>query len=159
MHTYIGIHTSGAMSAILPLCDGFVGITVSAKTKQVTETKKQRPNTGACANNTLHTSHALTHGKKKPTNEHTNAQNGQLRIDRFTVDDAVPANKIVVGPINQIVMKPYTGKEKPHPRRKRPPSLAPPLPPSLALPPPLPPSPPLGLSLSLPLSLPLFLPP
>ena len=40
------------------------------------------------SNNTLHTSHALTHGKKKPTNEHTNAQNGQLRIDRFTVDDA-----------------------------------------------------------------------
>jgi len=41
-------------------------------------------------------SHALTHDKNKPTNEHTNEQNGQRRNDRLTVEDAVAAPKIVV---------------------------------------------------------------
>jgi len=48
---------------------------------------------------TLNRSHALAHDKNKPilspTNEPTNEQNGQRRNDRFTVEDAVAAPKIV----------------------------------------------------------------
>jgi len=47
-------------------------------------------------NETGHTHSHTTRTNVQPTNEHTNEQNGQRRNDRFTVEDAVAAPKMVV---------------------------------------------------------------